>query len=644
LKRILSTIIIIISFLFVGNGRGATYYVNTSTGGNGNDGTASNTPWRNTEYALQMLANGDTLNIVASKTLPDRGVFTTTVAGTTSIIIQGTSQSVPAYLASSKNVSHGATIESRATPGNLIANGDMEGWLSSSSLWGIVSGASTHAKETTIFHGGKTSMKIVRSGSSLYFNWDITFLPANTEYTFSYWHYEAQGSVRLKYNIIERDPAPDNYLQTNGTWSTTTTTIDPNDNSNGAWRQTTNTFTTNGAGTYRITINATNDGTYYFDDLSLVPTTATYAWVQHSGDIYKLTGYLDTVRAFSKCTNTAWTANGLDALQYVPKAASLAAMTAGQWWFESGVLYYYLVSGEAIADLHIEAGTGSGINGINIAHNYYNLNYINQYMGNNNGIYWTGTNGTGNFVKTFLNYSCGVYNTGTANVLNDYEGAYTFNEDIVEAAGGDLTVNRGLAHHSYDDGFFAILTGQLTLKYFVSRDNGLQGAADNSGIGVESTSAKLYAYNGTIYGNTGRGIQIGQNNGYEVKNVISWGSTADDEAWMYDATQQAKGTHTNNIFQAKNAAWTTHGTESTSDPLFISLTDYHLKTGSPAINKGTNWMSGTANVTDYYGNSVTDASGNMKYGTTADIGANEAYYGPTITLTGAGVGATSTVY
>jgi hypothetical protein len=174
----------------------------------------------------------------------------------------------------------------------------MEGWLSASSLWGIVAGASTHAKETTIARGN-ASFKIVRNGSTLYYNWDIYNLPANTEYTFSYWHYEAQSDVRLKYQIIERDPAPDNYLQTDGSWSTTSTVIDPNDASNGAWKQYTKMFTTNAAGTYRIVIQATNNGIYYLDDLSLVPTTATYTWAVHAGDVYKLTGYLDTTRVFT---------------------------------------------------------------------------------------------------------------------------------------------------------------------------------------------------------------------------------------------------------------------------------------------------------------------------------------------------------
>lgn len=566
---------------------GATYYVNQSTGNDANAGSLA-APWKNTEYALQMLSAGDVLNITSPATSPDRGAFTTTVAGSlgSEITLQGTS-STPAYLASSRNVSHGATIGSLATPGNLIKNGNMDGWLSASSLWGIVAGASTHAKETGIVRSG-ASMKIVRNGSSLYYSWDIPNLPAGTEYTLSYWHYEAQADVRLKYTIIERDPAPDNYLQADeSSWNSSGYVFDPNDNSNGAWRQTTKTFTTNGAGTYRITISATNNGTYYLDDLSLVPTTPTYAWVVHAGDVYKLTGYLDTTRMFAKCTNARWTSGGLESLEYVPKAGSLATMAPGEWWFESGVLYYYLATGETIDSLHIEAGTGSGINAIDLAHDYYALSNINQYGGNNHGINLTGDNVTLDNVGVFFNYSCGLFNEGAYNVANHCEGAYTYNEDIFEIASGDLTCNRCIAHHAFDDGFFAILTGTLNTNYCVSYNNGLENASDNSGFGVESSSAVIVLKNCTSAYNYGRGIQIGGNSSYTVTNCISHGSVADNSMWVKDATEQAKGTHTYNLFDDKNAAWTAGATESVADPLFRSVTDFRLKSGSPAINAGT---------------------------------------------------------
>lgn len=62
-----------------------------------------------------------------------------------------------------------------------------------------------------------------------------------------------------------------------------------------------------------------------------------------------------------------------------------------------------------------------------------------------------------------------------------------------------------------------------------------------------------------------------------------------------------------------------------SDPLLVSSSNFHLQNISPAINAGANSVwSGTNNVVDYEGNSITNSSGEVTAsGGTVDIGAYE---------------------
>jgi hypothetical protein len=114
--------ILIIQLLLPVWGWGATYYVNTVTGANGNNGTSASTPKASLHLVNSLTAAGDTINIVAPATNPVREGLCPITAGTAGNIVtfQGTNASQKAYITTLKNVSHGATI------GNLIpANGDM---------------------------------------------------------------------------------------------------------------------------------------------------------------------------------------------------------------------------------------------------------------------------------------------------------------------------------------------------------------------------------------------------------------------------------------------------------------------------------------------------------------------------------------
>jgi hypothetical protein len=49
-------LIAVMMLMAAGEGWGATYFVNTVSGGNGNAGTSADNAWQNVEYAVKMLA------------------------------------------------------------------------------------------------------------------------------------------------------------------------------------------------------------------------------------------------------------------------------------------------------------------------------------------------------------------------------------------------------------------------------------------------------------------------------------------------------------------------------------------------------------------------------------------------------------
>jgi hypothetical protein len=83
------------------------------------------------------------------------------------VTVQGTSATNRAHVIAGKDISHGATVE------NLIKNGEMEAWESATTLWKIAAGSSAHSPETTIVKEGVKSLKAVRSGSTLYYPFDV---------------------------------------------------------------------------------------------------------------------------------------------------------------------------------------------------------------------------------------------------------------------------------------------------------------------------------------------------------------------------------------------------------------------------------------------------------------------------------------
>lgn len=595
MKRLL--LILGILLLLVGQGWAATYYVNTTTGANGNAGTSAGTAWKNTQYALGMLANGDTLNIVAPATTPSRSGYVTassakfTTNASTGLTIQGTSTSDRAYLMASHDVSNGAAVDSGATAGNLLINGDFEGWLTATTLWNFTfsgTAGATISQNTTTPHAGLKALQIIRASGTPVMYCDV-YLPALTPMVLTFYH-KATGAAKPIFDVIERDPVPDNYLQDNGTWSDVANDIDTTHHDD--WGLETLSFTTNGAGVYRIQFAWTASATYGLDDLVLVPATATHAWDVDSGTIYKLsTNFVTPVMTFTKCTAATWTASGATALQYVPKAADYASLAAGTWFWDdtAKMLYYMLASGENITTLHFEAGMGSGYSGFNVTSASNTLQYLNLYGGNNQGFNVSGNSNTFNDCSSKFAYSCNYYLAGTGEIANRCYGAFTFNEDNYEVGGGDSTLNWCHGEYAKDDGFMAIVTGQMTCNYCLANDNGLELATNNSGFAIESANAKMHLNNCLAINNYGNSYQIAANTNWSMYNCIGYGSVSGVDAYADSVANFNKTLgHTNNIFGSKHANWTLSTDESLADPKLVNAAggNYHLLGGSPAWKTG----------------------------------------------------------
>lgn len=284
----------------------------------------------------------------------NRGIIYTAADGSSDNHISIVGES----LSSSVNMTHGETTN------NMLVNGSYDAWVDSTTPWFTITANGAFSatggeisKETDIVNTiGGASLKIVRTATNKYISCSANLL-ASTEYTYSFYHREEQTTAgAIKYSIKEMDPAPDNFLQNDGSWSTTSNlfSIDLYENT---WTQVTKTFTTNAAGRYYFTIEVSKNGTWIFDDVSLIPSGGVDTWTVHSGDTYTTDARYGAVTSIAKCSTSEFSSIGFAALNYTKKASSLAncIATAGTWWYESGKIYYHLESGETIETVHIEA-------------------------------------------------------------------------------------------------------------------------------------------------------------------------------------------------------------------------------------------------------------------------------------------------
>ncbi len=188
-------------------------YVNTVTGSDGNDGLSMATAWKTPDYASAMMSAAQTLGIVAPATSPIRNGFAPATAG---LICGGLTSARRAYIAGTVDVSQGKACE------NLIFNGNCEGWLSASSMWGANLSAGNPIARSEEKHSGKYSIDATRTSSTMYIEFYV-YLPANTEVTLTYWHKDATVNARWRY-LVREVLATSNYLQENGSWVTSSYT------------------------------------------------------------------------------------------------------------------------------------------------------------------------------------------------------------------------------------------------------------------------------------------------------------------------------------------------------------------------------------------------------------------------------------
>jgi hypothetical protein len=589
-------------------GRRPKYYVNSVTGADANDGLAPGTPWATLDYAVAMLTAGDELIVSAPATTPYRNGFAPAVKST----VRGATSANRAHILGSVDVSPGKTIE------NFNRNGGCEAWLTATSLWAITRTTGDPIAKSTDAHGGTYSIQATKTAASIWLDTTMD-LPAGANLVLTYWH-KAAGSIRWKFNIKEQT-TPIKYLQADGSWSTTSYLFDPND-ANAAWHAYSKAFTTNAAGRYTVTLSQQYTGTAYLDDISvLFDGVAAYAWGDVVGKNYKVLNvpFSNAPSIFAKCTAAAWTSDGLDALSVVPVAADEAALdaTPNSWLYDAAtdLVYYCPAVGETVADMHFELSqprlshngvTSAGLVVLNV--NGVSLSNLNLKLSDRYGVL-TVSSATGlklNHIDSSYAGDCCYRIASGELTANDCTGKYTYGEDVfsVDGVGTQFTANRCLAEYGNDDGFQVTAGGNMTANYCISRHNGLESAADNSGFGAEGADVTMALYNCVAYDNYGLGIShAGTGSGSAtVKNCIAYGTQSGAGNDAHTSVVHSTFTHTNNIFGGNVLAWVVDATEQVADPLFTDPGngDLTLQAGSPAIDTGVD----VGLTTDYAGNPV----------------------------------------
>lgn len=260
-----------------------------------------------------------------------------------------------AYGAGAKPRISGADVVSGWTgytpPGDAaeaLVNGGFETWSNATTpdTWiKFQGGTSTVTQETADTHSGGSAARItVDSANTTVGVQQTVAFTANQPGTYTFWHKLASGAPLLGYQIrIMSGVHVNKYLQANGTWSTT----DPGLQSftaAAAWTQFTRPFTMpDGDGTVRVSIQRSNaSAAFLADDASLTLEAVGDA----VSDVHQAT--LATQPYTVAVDGQVWA-----------KAASLASITAGTWWWQSNTLY--LQSQVEPDTLLVEAGARENV-------------------------------------------------------------------------------------------------------------------------------------------------------------------------------------------------------------------------------------------------------------------------------------------
>ena len=200
------------------------------------------------------------------------------------------------------------------------------------------------------------------------------------------------------------------------------------------------------------------------------------------------------------------------------------------------------------------------------------------------------------------NHGHNVYITGSDCILEDSEiydaeshGVHVYGATVFSSTSRNI-IRRNRIH---DNGSFGIMlsSGSDNLAY----NNVVYGNSvtytGSGGIRTYDGCSNCQIYNNTVYNNKNNGIWVQSGNAGVVKNNISYRNSSSDYV-----DNAASTTQSFNLFG--------------SDPSFssVSSSDFHLKTGSAALDRGTSLSS--VFTTDFDGN-------DRPTGTAYDIGAFE---------------------
>jgi hypothetical protein len=565
---------------------GADYYVNSETGSNANNGTSAETPWKDASFADDMIEAGDTLTIVAPATAPLRNVINPENAGASGnvITIKGSSESQKAHILNSRDVSHGATI------GNLFfhSNPDFEAWKTTTDPWAIYSeGDTLPTRSTKAGCGGTYCASMVDSGANagVYF---YAYLPELTAVTLTWDTNCDTDGAGYRFRVPIQCTNTGNYLADDGvTWQGAGTTPERGTNYYNTWGTSTLSFTTdehtNGRPQrYKIWFLWSEgvEENAWLDDVSLTIDAATYSWSVSSGDVYILDNEIssDDVEVLAKCTDAEWSASGAAALEYVHDAAldsqTQADMDAGEWYYDqaNNDLYYRLESGEAIGDIHFEAGDGNvGLveasstplgAAVLVDTEYITLQDLWFGLNNRHNVEITAANSNLVGVESFLAKISGIIfdevgGTGTQLIAS-------YCDDGISVNDGTVTLTRCYVHHNQDDGIQIYGTtgnGEATVAYSVAAYNGQsprgEGLGSNYGFVTEQTGSVGYFYNNTSYGNGG-GFIAGEDCDTTIYNCIAYGNTVWD---VYEHSGATSNTHDYNVYGVDTASWSANTNE-----------------------------------------------------------------------------------
>jgi hypothetical protein len=324
----------------------ADFYVDSALGNNANDGL---TPATAKATIAGAIALGSALS---GKRLGISGTFRESAGAIAyPIIFVGYGASQPIWLGSTTILAPTWTAYTASADGsNLALNPGFElGSGSTFTNWSnAVTGSSTVNRETSITHGGANAVRLdvdasnsvvqIQTASANYFT-----LTGGVTYRIRFWHKVSGTPATPGYALTQAAGADaGKYLQSNGTWVASSTTISPSPASTTTYQQEVRDFVAPSTGTYQLILkrNGTSTGkSLYYDDVEIYapaqsPNANTYS-APVAPQIYNL-------------------AIGGTSLN-LTAGAGQSSLLVGEFYWTGGFLYVRTAGGAPVGDM--EYGT-----------------------------------------------------------------------------------------------------------------------------------------------------------------------------------------------------------------------------------------------------------------------------------------------